>query len=813
MPRHVSPTSPDRTATAPYNFVPLPARVFEVADGIEVGGEKIKPWEMHDRFVPGTHSGSIELTIETLTPLFIRGAVGQRQDGAWDDRDSRRRPDPYTTPDGRPAIPGSSLRGMVRTLVEILSFSKIQPLTETKPFFRDISPSRISTEYRRHFIEDLGTLQSGIDIASGTSASRTAPCYRARVRAGYFRDTTRTIRECDLFRIEHALIQSTFNGSSVLTGSGPMATPNWSLQQRRIWVQADAADRDYFFYRKTTSNGRQRHPDLYLRFRKVNAASQTERSGYQSGLLVITGGIPNKHLEFVFLDPLEGAAAEFSVPDAIWDRFHDEDQITQWQEKAFPADRPTNGCRRAKGHLREGEPVFFLTDDHGDLVFLGRAQMFRFPYDMSPADLVPRELREGRLDLAEAMFGKVDESAAIKGRVQFEDAIATVGGPPWCEDAIVPRILSAPKPTTFQHYLTQDGMKGKDQLTTYIAGDDTTIRGHKLYWHRDDGSGLSRIKEGNNHDPLLQDLLRVSPQDTQHTVIRPVKAGVTFVGRVRFENLTDLELGALLHTLQLPDGCAHRLGMGKPLGLGSIRISARVRVVDRAARYRTWQTTGIAEDEDGSRFRDAFALAIGRHAEQPKETMLDQPHGIRRIARIDALFCLLEWANRPPPTATAYMDLNGFRKRPVLPTPHRVVGASEPSWPADPPEPASGGAGRDPRRGSSHRSGRQTAPRAAGSRQQERSATRPAQKPTAGVKAGDTVEAVLLEERTRKGGWRALHEPTGLAGHIHNSSDVPAEAKPGDRLALVVASVSAREIAFRFPTASTASRSEKKGKK
>jgi CRISPR-associated protein Cmr6 len=66
-------------------------------------------------------------------------------------------------------------------------------------------------------------------------------------------------------------------------------------------------------------------------------------------------------------------------------------------------------------------------------------------------------------------------------------------------------------------------------------------------------------------------------------------------------------------------------------------------------------------------------------------------------------------------------------------------------------------------------------------------------------KAGDRVEATLLEERTKKGGWKARHEPTGLAGPIHNSADVPAGAKPGDRLTLEVASVNPREIAFRVP--------------
>jgi len=67
--------------------------------------------------------------------------------------------------------------------------------------------------------------------------------------------------------------------------------------------------------------------------------------------------------------------------------------------------------------------------------------------------------------------------------------------------------------------------------------------------------------------------------------------------------------------------------------------------------------------------------------------------------------------------------------------------------------------------------------------------------------AGDRVEAVLLPEKTRKDGWKARHEPTNLSGPIHNSADVPADKKPGDRLTLIVASANPREIAFRYPTA------------
>lgn len=73
-------------------------------------------------------------------------------------------------------------------------------------------------------------------------------------------------------------------------------------------------------------------------------------------------------------------------------------------------------------------------------------------------------------------------------------------------------------------------------------------------------------------------------------------------------------------------------------------------------------------------------------------------------------------------------------------------------------------------------------------------------KPKILPRPGDRVETQLLEERTKKGGWRAMHLPTGLVGDIQNSAVVPPNKKPGDMLELFVAFANERGIAFRFPT-------------
>lgn len=68
---------------------------------------------------------------------------------------------------------------------------------------------------------------------------------------------------------------------------------------------------------------------------------------------------------------------------------------------------------------------------------------------------------------------------------------------------------------------------------------------------------------------------------------------------------------------------------------------------------------------------------------------------------------------------------------------------------------------------------------------------------------GARVDAVLLDEKTKKGGWKAKHEASGLQGPIQNAADVPGEVEPGRRVDLVVASVNRNrhEIAFRWPAA------------
>jgi len=230
-------------------------------------------------------------------------------------------------------------------------------------------------------------------------------------------------------------------------------------------------------------------------------------------------------------------------------------------------------------------------------------------------DLLPLgyELRsEPRLTIAEGMFGvaesredKVkDALVALRSRIRFSNGMwrGASGRAPWMDEAS-PKILSGPKPPSPSMYFrnrTGDAPIFKRDLKMKAH----LPQGRKIYLH--------------HAQALQQESWKAHPQPPtehldQYIRIQPLERKQTFEFHVDFENLSRQELGLLLFALRPEPTFAHKLGMGKPHGLGSVRItpvslcvwSPEVRYLEPGGADACWE---LPEDlQTPSRFADQFA--------------------------------------------------------------------------------------------------------------------------------------------------------------------------------------------------------------
>jgi len=606
------------------------------------------------------YTGYLDCTLTTLTPTYTRAAMSPQFFARWADEIREMMKDDqaregyaqfFHLDDAEcPVIPGSSLRGMTRALVEIAGYGKVQWVTDEQLIFRAVGdPTSLGRYYSRRLLQDDGKKYLTPLVHAG---------YLEKRRGHWFVRPSQTIDGTTFARIHVDDI--------------PSGLPQWHgcKNARRIWVRLGR-----YGYQEIKGGF------IHLKYTSVLEAYNSASDDLQEAILAYSGRMSSKQREAVTFPP-DSAASLIAINDDLIRVYRE--QISQEQKKLLGD----------QGALNPHQPVFYLMENN-KLIFFGHLMMFRLPYEHSPLDLVPKALcREGDTDLAEALFGYVSSVYRQKGRsgrVFFTDARleSAQGGIWWIDDPVTPQILSSPKPTTFQHYLTQQqpdkvesGRRYKDgtpkmelRLDHYASPPphETVIRGHKLYWHKGP-VGQEDIQESEAVDWSL---------DTQHTQIKPVQPGVTFRFRVYFENLTDVELGALLWTLNLPDGHHHKIGMGKPLGLGSVAIEPWLVLIDRPARYRQlfdgdgWYT-GEREELNRQQFREEFEQYVLECMERKAR---EDAQSLAEVPRIQMLLKMLEWPG-PDHELTKYMVIepnNEYKERPVLPDPLHIERASTPS--------------------------------------------------------------------------------------------------------------------------------------
>ena len=278
---------------------------------------------------------------------------------------------------------------------------------------------------------------------------------------------------------------------------------------------------------------------------------------------------------------------------------------------------------------RNGEVVYAYLDNDPDKGlyprFLAPVSIPRVTYDHTIGDLLPKGLHRcesaDRLCPACRTFGWVratrgGAAQAYRGRVRFTDAKHTLRKP--YPRPLTLAILGSPKPTTTRFYLTgPDGQPRagrSDHLVGYDGnGGNNRLRGRKFYRHHLPDPRFSEAQ---------LDSKGKTKSNQNRTITDAEDEGAQFTFTVHFENLAAEELGALLWSLELGERGYHRLGFGKPLGLGSVEIQARkVEQMDPQERYRSLEPNAGWKDVTASKagWVKAFQEAMARRYSPPGE--------------------------------------------------------------------------------------------------------------------------------------------------------------------------------------------------
>lgn len=568
------------TISSPYNFVGVDNNVAPA----DTNGLKVSH---HAPFQTGW-SGWIDLEIKATTPIYIRGAgdfrayrsgafagdcralVGRADNQRDIGRDIGGRhqfkefTDFYRLPDGRPAIPATSIRGVFRNLIEILTNSRLGPVND-----------------RRYAVRDLNNPDRSLygDWMSDSSRGTFEP----RVLAGWLSASNGQwfITPCEFARVEQEDLERFAPGRPRLGERGPLK------KKYAEWKKAGMNTAMNWQIGPLTAHRHSR--GNMLRYCKATPV----RGQGTDGTLVFTGqpmarvpGKPGrKHLEFVFFNDAPEAVPVGSKQKRDFLQTHTDE-----------SDRPSESWAYWKSRLASGErvPVFYLaypSDKHAQpgqrtiplsggsyLHSFGLALMFRLAYKDTLKDAIPEAHRktpgEGAMDFTEALFGYQREKAdeGLRGRLAFGPCVADRDAhqlPP------VITVLGSPKPTYYPNYLNQTFdqanprklQQGKNYHTLMNAGSE--LRGWKFYPAHPDG------RDPRPDLPLPPANDRGERNYDTATAFRPLDTGTTFKGRLRFHNLRPAELGALVWALTWGGNGSlrHRIGMAKPLGYGCAKIS------------------------------------------------------------------------------------------------------------------------------------------------------------------------------------------------------------------------------------------------
>lgn len=537
---------------APYNFIAISKNIYDPTevDSTMSGSGRVTP--SHDVLSSELYTGQIKYKLTAKTDIAVGGIKNN---------DTVRC---YRTAEDNLAIPGSSVRGMVKSNAMLLSFASFKDdIADYKLMYRELAHGG---KLKNKYSKILGIKPKDIN--------KTKMSLPENVKAGYL-----------VCKEGKYLIYGTKNdekkGTNYYAVSEKFISENsgnfkyiysdkfkHSLQYKE-GTKFVRRGRTYDAEKSENFKGKQ-NGDYIPFYEKVSFNTNSDsrvvwigapddNKGHYKGCIVGTGPMPRKKALYLF-DGID-LKNYISIDDESINSYKidynnkkktlskDDKKLKEEMTKYF--DLPKEG--------EEPRPVFYINLGKNKIYF-GYTPNLRIFYDYSIHDGLKQI--EKSTDMVREMFGYADNDSSFKSRVSFSEAI--VWNNSIRETGVQSYVLGGPKASSYLDYIQQS----ENDTMTY-NDKEFELRGVKQYWIRNQAvQNGTVVREDNGNDNVK-------------SKFTAVPRGSVFEGTVRFHNLTKEELGLLLFSLELnPGESIQNIGKAKAFGYGAVNAT-----IDRLERY------------------------------------------------------------------------------------------------------------------------------------------------------------------------------------------------------------------------------------
>ncbi len=647
----------DKYVGAPYNFVPLWEKVIK----LDPEKDRISHASAEQELI----SGEINYKLTAKTPIII--SEGKKDKGI---------PEQFIkNPSGQYAIPGSSIRGLIRNNAQILSLSSLaDDIDDYTLMYREVGGAKETSMNKDIYDTTLGS-DKNISVLK-------------KVKAGYIELTDKGYRiyhtkpdniseELDemnyyvlsekyvfeqldngnknfeylkKIQLQHEYNNHEFKKYVDETNHTHYVCIGKDLDSQAKFNALINALEEYKNAKSSNNRDREKATKAALRAAKRNVrdninklfkacswpisyeiknnrvtAIGKENDYSKEGYMLISGAMQEKKVLYVIPEKNNG---EFFDLDKESKTIKDFQIDYASKEKQLKEPKDFWNLPKNTGDIK---PIFYIKTD--ERLYMGFTPHLRLFYSNTIHDGLGSDHKKGLFDYSKALFGYSNDNDSYKSRLSFSDAVAVDNPSPMEEQVITP---GGPKPSSYADYLS---LRDDGKPHTY-NDDDFQIRGVKQYWLRD--------KEYNQNN-----------EDYKENVVckfQPLPKGTGFTGKVRFHNLRKEELGLLIWSLRLNEKSDMNIGKGKPYGYGRIKLNIlEIKKFNTEKAYNTESLILYPMDEIT---READILVDSYKKEAAKRLNLRETSKIDELPSIKGLMDMKDSRRVPNPEKIRYMSLD-----------------------------------------------------------------------------------------------------------------------------------------------------------